>query len=311
MLSNFFYKCFVEIANNGNISIAADKLNYSQGGLSHTINRAEEELGFKLFRRTKYGVMLTEEGRSLLPIARQVVFNMEKMDEAIASIHGLDYGHIKIGTYASISMHFLPELLVSFTRDYPGITIEIIESLANDIQNMLSEQTIDLGFTSFYASSPCERILLFDDPMVVVLPKEMDVSRDLDEDGRIPLKALQKYKFIMGMMGNRMDPDIETVFGKNLPALKTNISSLDFISIMCMVRSGLGISLLPRLITLDYQDDLQILDLSPAKYREIGMELRSVEDASAATLKLVEYVRNYTEKRFLPDHKDLGFVSRV
>ena len=49
MLSNFFYKCFVEIANNGNISIAAEKLNYSQGGLSHTINRAEEELGFKLW----------------------------------------------------------------------------------------------------------------------------------------------------------------------------------------------------------------------------------------------------------------------
>ncbi len=311
MLSNFFYKCFVEIANNGNISIAADKLNYSQGGLSHTINRAEEELGFKLFRRTKYGVMLTEEGQSLLPIARQVVFNMEKMDEAIASIHGLDYGHIKIGTYASISMHFLPELLVSFTRDYPGITIEIIESLANDIQDMLSEQTIDLGFTSFYASSPCERLLLFDDPMVAVLPKEMDVSRDLDEDGRIPLKALQKYKFIVGMMGNRMDPDIEMVFGKNLPALKTNISSLDFISIMCMVRSGLGISVLPRLITLDYQDDLQILDLSPAKYREIGMELRSVEDASAATLKLVEYVRHYTENHFLPEHSALGFVSRV
>ena len=137
------------------------------------------------------------------------------------------------------------------------------------------------------------------------------LQQQYEQAEQYALKALQKYKFIMGMMGNRMDPDIETVFGKNLPALKTNISSLDFISIMCMVRSGLGISLLPRLITLDYQDDLQILDLSPAKYREIGMELRSVEDASAATLKLVEYVRNYTEKRFLPDHKDLGFVSRL
>jgi len=311
MLSNFFYKCFVEIANNGNISIAAEKLNYSQGGLSHTINRAEEELGFKLFRRNKYGVSLTEEGRSLLPIARQVVFNMEKMEETIASIHGLDYGHIRIGAYASISMHFLPELLVSFTRDYPGITIEIIESLASDIQQMLSDQTIDLGFTSFYSPSPCQRIPLFDDPMVAVLPKEMDISDELDKTGRLPLKALMKYKFILGMMGNRMDPDIELVFGKNPPALKTNLSSLDFVSIMCMVRSGLGISVLPRLITLDYMDDLQIIELAPQKYRELGMELRSIEDASAATLKLVEYIRQYTENRFLPDNRELGFISRI
>ncbi len=311
MLSNFFYKCFVEIANNGNISIAAEKLNYSQGGLSHTINRAEEELGFKLFRRTKYGVTLTEEGRSLLPFARQVVFNMEKMDEAIASLHGLDYGHIKIGTYASISMHFLPELLVAFTRDYPGITIEIMESMANDIQQMITDQTIDLGFTSYFSESPCERIPLFDDPMVAVLPKDMDVSDELDSNGRFPLSGLQKHKFILGMMGNRMDPDIEQVFGKNTPALKTNISSLDFVSIMCMVRSGLGISVLPRLITMDYAKDLQILELAPQQYRVLGMEVRSVEDASAATLKLVEYIRKYTRERFIPANREAGFVSRI
>jgi hypothetical protein len=58
-------------------------------------------------------------------------------------------------------------------------------------------------------------------------------------------------------------------------------------------------------------DDLQVLELAPPKYRELGMELRSVEDASAATLKLVEYIRQYTETRFLPDNRELGFISRI
>ncbi len=127
----------------------------------------------------------------------------------------------------------------------------------------------------------------------------MDASMSLDAEGRVSLSELQKHKIILGIMGNRLDPNIEQVFCKNPPALKTDISSLDFTSIICMARSGLGISVLPRLITLDYADELQFLELCPKHYRFVGMELESLEDASAATLKLVEYVCRFTEKKFL------------
>ncbi len=306
MLSSLFYKCFVEIAESGNISSAAEKLNYSQGGLSHLINRAEAELGIKLFKRTKYGVALTEEGRQLLPYARQTVFNMQKMDELVAALHGLDVGHIRIGTYASISMHFFPDMLVAFTRDYPGISIEVVEALGYEIEQYVTEQTIDIGFTSFYGTSQTEKLPLFKDPMVIVCPKDMNIPTD--ENGCFPLEYLKRYKFILGKDGHGIDPDIEAAIGNNLPSMKTGISSLDYVSIMCMVRSGLGISLLPRLITLDYVDDVKVLEIAPKKYRTVGIEVNSRDSISAATSKFVEYVRNYTSSVFLPRWQHLGYL---
>ena len=124
------------------------------------------------------------------------------------------------------------------------------------------------------------------------------------------VEDLKKYKFILGMMEQRPDPDIEKALGASMPSLKTNVSSLDFISIMCMVRSGLGISVLPRMITLDYIGKLDFYPVSPDARRTLGMELKSLEDASAATQKFVEYVKRYTLEKFLPAHEQYGFIPR-
>ena len=65
ILSLPFFLFFVEIAKTKNVSIAAKKLNYSQSGLSHALNRAENELGFKLFTRDKNGLHLTAQSRQI------------------------------------------------------------------------------------------------------------------------------------------------------------------------------------------------------------------------------------------------------
>ncbi|SFP91234.1 DNA-binding transcriptional regulator, LysR family [Oscillibacter sp. PC13] len=308
MISSLFYKLFVEIADTGNISRAAEKLAYSQSGLSHTINRAEEELGFKLFRRTKNGVVLTEESKVLLPLARQIVSSINMMDETISSIQKLNKGHIKIGTYASVSMHFLPELLKSFTRNYPGITIEIIEGSKAELQRLLVGNLINIAFTSLTPGDSFEQIPLFDDPIVAVFPKDMQL--DLDDQGRFAVQNLAQYDFIMPIMDHVIDVDIEPVIDQNNLEFSSYMSSLDYVSIMYMIRSGLGVSLLPELMTFHFMDYLTIQHITPQSYRTIGMEINSSKDASLAISEFIQYVKSYTIDSFIPNHEQYGFVLK-
>ena len=116
-----FSKIFIEIASCSNITKAAENLGYTQSGLSHTLNRAEDELGFKLFYRAKSGVTLTPEGRILLPAAKELERSVEKLYETIPSIQGITKGLVTIGTFQSISINMLSPVLKAFQQDYPQI----------------------------------------------------------------------------------------------------------------------------------------------------------------------------------------------
>jgi len=309
MISLFFCKFFVEIADTGNISSAAEKMVYSQSALSHAINRAEQELGFKLFKRTKHGVALTEESKALLPLARQIVLNIDKMNEEISSIQRLKTGHIKIGTFVSVSMHFLPKLLKSFAMNYPGITIEIIEGSKKDMQRLLADNSIDIAFTSLAPNDPVDQIALFDDPIVAVFPKNTDIQ--IDENNRFIMQNLNQYNFIAPIMDNSIDLDIECAINQsNLHLISAHVSSLDYISIMSMIRSGLGVSLLPKLITFDFMDSLTIMHTAPQFYRTIGMEINSTKDVSFTILEFIQYVKSYTINFFMSDYEQYGFILR-
>ena len=122
-----FSKIFIEIASCSNITKAAENLGYTQSGLSHTLNRAEDELGFKLFYRAKSGVTLTPEGRILLPAAKELERSVEKLYETISSIQGITKGLVTIGTFQSISINMLSPVLKAFQQDYPQIKIDLKE----------------------------------------------------------------------------------------------------------------------------------------------------------------------------------------
>ena len=292
MISPLFCKILTEVAYCGNISAAAEKMNYSQGALSHAIKRTEEEVGFKIFTRSKYGVSLTTEGSALLPIAKKIVEYSDKMDETVASLHGLSFGKIKIGTYATMSMHFLPGFLKNFTSTYPGIKIELIEGTANEISNWLNDQVIDIALTSIQKSDSFYKIPLFKEPLVAVFSNE--TTPPLDFDNKFNIENFSKFNFITPMMDKRIDPEMLPAIESALHDRRIHVSSCDFISIMCLIKKQLGVSLLPFLVTSDHINDIKIVMTEPQYYRTIGLGIRNFEECSLASKKFIEALKEYT-----------------
>ena len=85
------------------------------------ISSLEKELSVKLLYRSRYGVHLTLEGEKLYPFIQRTVAQYQAMQEMVKEIKGLESGVIKIGTFSSVSAHWLPKMIKKFQIKYPNV----------------------------------------------------------------------------------------------------------------------------------------------------------------------------------------------
>lgn len=102
------YQALLSVVESGSLTAAAAQLGLTQSAVSHSINSLEEELGFAVIKRSRAGVKLTNEGERLLPAVRGLLNSAEQLSQVTAAIRGLDSGLVRIGTFTSVAVHWLP-----------------------------------------------------------------------------------------------------------------------------------------------------------------------------------------------------------
>jgi DNA-binding transcriptional LysR family regulator len=119
------YEAFARVVELGSLTRAAEELGCTQSAVSHTISALEEELGFPVLTRSRAGVKLTADGERVLPAVRGVLNSQEQLSQIASSIRGLDCGTVRIGTFTSVAVHWLPSIIKEFQRDYPSVDIKL------------------------------------------------------------------------------------------------------------------------------------------------------------------------------------------
>lgn len=135
---------FAAVAEAGSLGRAAMDQHLTQPALSRSIRRLEESVGAPLFERHTKGMMLTDIGRALLPHAKQMQHNARVAREEIDAMRGLAKGTIRIGAIASISSIVLPELLSSVLARWPGLHVQVVEDVWNNLAQSLIKGEVDL-----------------------------------------------------------------------------------------------------------------------------------------------------------------------
>jgi DNA-binding transcriptional LysR family regulator len=136
---------FTATAGAGSLGRAAMALHITQPALSRIIQRLEASVGAPLFERHARGMQLTDIGRALLPHAQLLQREAQAAREEIDAIRGVAKGTIRVGAIASISGLLLAGLLARVLEHWPGLQVQVLEDVWNNLAEALVRRDIDLA----------------------------------------------------------------------------------------------------------------------------------------------------------------------
>ncbi len=243
------------VAEEGSFVGAADVLGFSQAAISQQIGGLEKAVGQPLFDRPggPRPVTLTPAGRLLLAHADAIAERLAAAELDLADLASGTAGRLRIGTYQSVSVQLLPEVVREMRAAAPNIAISLIEHDDNDslIDDLLDGQ-IDVTFlTGPYEDSRLDIVELGFDPFVAVLGTDSEFA--LQHPGRtFPTRALAD----VAMVGQHAC-DCQAAIDDGLRATgvrpKYAFRSNDNGAMQGMVRAGMGPAVMP-LLAVDTAD---------------------------------------------------------
>ena len=142
------YDIFLKVCETGNFSRAAEALNYTQSGISQMMAGLEEELGVQLFARIKKGVILTDNGKRLLPYIQEMVNQKDKLRQAAFNINNKVEGKLRIGSFTSVTAMWMPDVIRFFQKNYPQVEVQIFDGNYDEIRDWIIHGQVDCGFLS-------------------------------------------------------------------------------------------------------------------------------------------------------------------
>lgn len=280
-------KVFLTVADYGNFTKAGEDLGYTQSGITQMMKSLEQEVGLPLFFKGHHGVTLTNEGAALLPSIRNLLAANESLNQEISFLKGAKKGTIKIGSYTSCAIHWLPEIMDTFQKEYPGILFEIFEGNESNIANWVGNHKVDIGFTSYQNHQLYQFIPVYDDPMMAVMPK----NHPFTEYEEIPIEWYENVPFITSEY-NYVN-EVHRLLKKYGVKPDTKYTMSNDFSILSMVEHNLGLSLLPGLILRGRSGDYEARPLKPRYFRRLGMALSPCGERSPAMKIFIKYAQDY------------------
>lgn len=274
------YQVFLKIVETKSLTRTATYFGCTQSAVSQLVKALENELGVSLLIRSKNGVRLTAEGEYLLPGMRQIVAGERSVFERSLELQNLNAGLIRIGIFTSLSCQWLPPYLKRFRESYPNIGFELLQGDVTQISDWIRNGTVDVGFMTPPDSDEFYFRELLADRMNIVLPPEHPLA-----GGPVALDDLREETFVLLESG--YSQITEKMFHDAGMRPKQQYTVQDDYTVMSMVESGLGVTLLPELMLQRSPYKLYSYPAEPAYYRHMGVSWLKKEQNSVAVNKFV------------------------
>jgi DNA-binding transcriptional LysR family regulator len=236
---------FRTIMRVGTLTGAAQALNVSQPALSQLLLHAEDQLGFKLFRRLRGRLVPTPEAVEMFPEAERLHRDLEGFRRFAAELrHGVA-GSLRLVASAPPSLSFLPRALAAFRRAAPGVRLSCSVLPVDVAMEKLARGDADLGVAMSDVPSPMvEARVIGHTHVVCVLPEAHALARQaVVEVGDLGAETLISYRpeSLPGML-------LAQAFGRAGTAYRTPVEIDVSVIALSFVQQGIGVALVDGLI---------------------------------------------------------------
>ena len=287
------YKALLAAVDMGSFSAAANKLGYTQSGLTHMMNALEDELGFSILQRGYWGVKLTSGGERIIPRIRELVNCEDALMNEIELVKSYGDNVIRIGAFSSLAGSILPAIVERFNAEFPTVTLNIQTGTVAELYGGLRDEKFDICYGTKNNKYDFKWTSLMSDRYYAILPKEYPLSSD-----NFPIQQFNGTKFLMPGLG--YDDDIGQVFNEYKVHPFVTPTYVDDPAILSMVEHNLGISMLSALTIADRHDTVRIVPISPFISRNICVAVKGDKVLTPPMKRLVaitkEVARTYVPK---------------
>jgi DNA-binding transcriptional LysR family regulator len=306
MLDTRRLRVFREVARQGSFSAAAEALGYTQPAVSRQIATLEAELGTILVRRVPQGAVLTDAGSLLLDRADAILARLDEVENELRALAGLEGGRLRLASFASAAASIVPLAIARFRERYPTVELSITMAdpiyslpqlrageldiaLSHDPLNGAPLDTVRSAANGNFQAGRRETLgieleHLFDDPMYVVMPSD----HRLADARRLDLASFANEPWMLATTNTCPDSRLflrachEAGFEPQIA-----FQNDDYPAILGFVAAGVGVALIPDMVTRGIRDDVvvRVLDPSPPP-RPIMAALPAGYRSPAATAML-------------------------
>ena len=143
---------FLEVAQTGSVSAAAQRLRVAASAVSRQVANLEKELDASLFERRSRGMTLTEAGRTLAAYAQRLALESEQVVSEIRELSSASKGLIRLGITEGFAISFMPEVIHAFRKRHPEVAFDIKVMSPRVVTEQVRTGSVDIGATFVLAS---------------------------------------------------------------------------------------------------------------------------------------------------------------
>jgi LysR family hydrogen peroxide-inducible transcriptional activator len=255
-------------------AMAAGRCFVTQPTLSMQIQKLEEELGVKIFDRSKQPVVPTEAGMEIIEQARKILSEKNVIQEIVQAKKGILTGELRIGIIPTLAPYLLPLFVQSFSKKYPHVKLIVQEMLTEYIITRLREGRIDAGIvvTPLQEKGIKEHVLFYEELLAYVAKKNTAykktyvLAQDIDPEKLWLMEEGHCFRSqIVNLCELRKSSEISAHFEYEAGSIE---------ALRRMVELNDGITILPELSTLDMDNKrMQLIRhfKKPAPMREVSV----------------------------------------
>ena len=235
-------RVFGVVAEGEHLTRASKTLRMSQGSVSAQVRRLESALGLPLLDRVGRNVRLTDFGRSLRPLAREVVEKAREIDELAYRFHQREEGLVSIATGAVIGAHRIGSWLSPFVQAHPRIDVHIQIAAVQNAVDAVVKGEIDVAIVGTAVSAQAvETIGLEVTDLIIVAGRDHPLA-----SSAAPLESLDRYRYLVHGHGSATQLHAERVLGELIDGAQR--VELGEEAMLGALHAGIGFAAMPRAI---------------------------------------------------------------
>lgn len=274
-------RTFVAVAEAGELRDAAGRLGRTPSAVSMALKQLEGELGKPLFEGDRKS-RLTPLGRYVLVESRREMDHFDRTTRAVLAYARNEIGHLDVACVPSIATRVLPDVLSQFLEQWPGVTVDVRDMDSDSVCTAVDRGTVAVGIgTVTERHQDLESSRLLEDELGIVCGAAHGLTR---LQRPLTWADLRVDRFIANGICELIQADDFAPILATAPLMVRNTTS-----ILALVRSGAGVTILPRLAVPEQAEGVSFLRLGGTPLlREISIIRQRGVSQSPVTDAFVE-----------------------